>query len=74
MDISDTNIVSTLDYNNTAVVLTSNHFVTTRLKQQDIQHKTKKKKARFFEQFCKYLHRLYSYKYLVIYCHYTSIL
>lgn len=45
----------TLPYNGTAVILTSDHAVTTRIKQQEeMQHKTKKKKARFFEQFCKY--------------------
>lgn len=55
MTFSEYDAGSTLQHNDTTVILTSNHPLITRLKQQETQHKTKKKKGRFFEQFCKYL-------------------
>jgi len=48
-------VISTLQYNDTATILESNHSITTGLKQQGMQHKIKKKKGRFFEQFCKFI-------------------
>ncbi|XP_029344460.1 serine proteinase stubble isoform X2 [Acyrthosiphon pisum] len=51
MPFGEHDVVSTLQYNDTANVLTSNNSSTARLKQQGMQHKTKKKKGRFFEQF-----------------------
>lgn len=48
-------ISSTLQYNNTEIISPSNHSTINRLKQQETQQKTNKKKARFFEQFCKYI-------------------
>lgn len=61
MQFGGHDISSTLQYNNTEIISPSNHSTMTRLKQQEIQQKTKKKKARFFEQFCKYI--------IVIYLH-----
>ncbi|KAF0765037.1 serine proteinase stubble-like isoform X2 [Aphis craccivora] len=51
MKFGEHDVVSTLQYNDTATILESNHSITTRLKQQGMQHKIKKKKGRFFEQF-----------------------
>jgi len=65
MAYNEHDVVSTLPYNDTAIILTSNHSITTRLKQQEMQHKTKKKKSRFFEQFCKYI--IINYYYVIIY-------
>lgn len=48
--------VSTYSYNTDApVISTHNHSVSVELKRQGMQYKTKKKKARFFEQFCEYI-------------------
>lgn len=55
MTFGENDVVSTLQFNDTATILTSNYSLTTRLKQQGMQHKTKKKKGRFFEQYCKYI-------------------
>jgi len=55
MKFGEHDVVSTLQYNDTATILESNHSITTRLKQQGMQHKIKKKKGRFFEQFCKFI-------------------
>jgi len=63
MTFGEHDVVSTLQYNNTATVLTSNNSLTTRLKQQGMQFKTKKKKGRFFEQFCKYIRHYLFYNY-----------
>jgi len=54
MTFDKNDVVSTLQFNDTETILTSNYSLTTRLKQQGMQHKTKKK-GRFFEQFCKYI-------------------
>lgn len=51
MKFGEHDVVSTLQYNDTVTILESNHSITTRLKQQGMQHKIKKKKGRFFEQF-----------------------
>lgn len=49
------NNISTLSYNDTMVISTTNQI---RIEQQEVQHRNKKKKARFFEQFCKYRTKL----------------
>lgn len=66
MTFGEHDVISTLQYNDTATVLTSNSALTTRLKQQEMQHKTKKKKGRFFEQFCKYMSYYLFYNYYYI--------
>lgn len=53
MQFDGHNIVPTLNSSDTEVILTTKAPITTRLKQQEMEHKTKKKKARFFEQLCK---------------------
>lgn len=67
MTFGEHDVVSTLQYNDTATVLTSNSALTTRLKQQEMQHKTKKKKGRFFEQFCKYISYDLFYNIIIIF-------
>jgi hypothetical protein len=61
MQFGEQGISSTLKYNYTEIISPSNHSTMTRLKQQEIQQKTKKKKARFFEQFCKYISYMHTH-------------
>lgn len=56
MEFNGNDIVSTFQYNDTADVLTSDHSITTKIKAPEKHHRVKNKKARFFEQFCKYIH------------------
>lgn len=57
MELNGNDIISTFQYNNdTADVLTRNYTTTTKTKAPVIQHRAKNKKARFFEQFCKYIY------------------
>lgn len=60
MKFDGNDIVSPLQYNDTADVSTPNYSITARKKQPEMQHKAKKKKARFFEQFCEYINLISS--------------
>lgn len=46
-------IVSMFDSSDTEAILTTKVPIITRLKHQEMEHRIKKKKARFFEQLCK---------------------